>query len=57
MKQSVLTIFMEPSLFCYLIFLPGVMLEHTFNNGKWITSTDKKWPNDDVFDKTTLKKI
>tara|TARA_B100001121_G_C18682751_1_gene619371 strand:- start:115 stop:1197 length:1083 start_codon:yes stop_codon:yes gene_type:complete len=39
-------------------YLPNVMLEHTFNNGKWITTTDIKWPKEDVFDiNPTLKSL
>ena len=30
-------------------YLPDVLLEHTFNNGKWITKEDKLWPQENRF--------
>ena len=27
-------------------YLPEVFLEHTFDNGKWIKTGDKEWPQD-----------
>ncbi len=34
----------------HAFYLPDVFLEHTFNNGKWITARDTSWPKDDKFD-------
>ena len=34
------------------LYLPDVFLENTFNNGTWIKSTDKKWPNNNNFSLT-----
>ena len=30
-------------------YLPEVFLEHTFENGHWITENDKKWTKDKIF--------
>ena len=39
-------------------YLPDVMLENTFNNGKWITDKNVYWPPGDVFDmKDTLNSL
>jgi hypothetical protein len=39
-------------------YLPDVMLENTFNNGKWITSNDILWPKENKFYiKETLNKL
>jgi hypothetical protein len=36
----------------HAFYLPDVFLEHTFNNGKWITARDTSWPKGDKFDMT-----
>ena len=42
----------------YSFFLPNVFLEHTFNNGEWISKTDKKWPQEFKFNLgQTLNKL
>ena len=33
------------------LYLPGVFLENTFDNGKWIKSSDTSWPQEYNFDK------
>lgn len=39
-------------------FLPDVFLENTFNNGHWITSTDKEWQRGNVFNlEETLNRL
>ena len=39
-------------------YLPDVMLENTFNNGKWISINDRIWPKDNKFRlQNTLKKL
>lgn len=39
-------------------YLPDVMLENAYNNGKWINPKDKTWPKDNKFKmKNTLRKI
>ena len=41
-----------------LFFLPDVILENVYDNGKWISQEDKEWPSDNNFNiKETLQKL